>query len=72
MALRKDLDEGGFAPGAALPGERTLCERFGASRPTVRKAVARLVEEGRLEVRHGAGTFVRASPTRRAPRVGFQ
>ena len=67
VSLRRDLDEGTFAEGAALPGERVLCERFGASRPTVRKAVARLVEEGRLEVRHGAGTFVRARPTRQAP-----
>jgi GntR family transcriptional regulator len=42
----------------ALPGERELAERFGVSRVTVRKALKELLDEGLLEQRQGAGTFV--------------
>lgn len=44
---------------AQLPPERDLAELADVSRVTVRKAVARLVEEGLVEQRRGAGTFVR-------------
>lgn len=44
--------------GDALPPERVLAPRFGVSRMTLRRAVEELVREGRLERRHGAGTFV--------------
>lgn len=47
------------APGGTLlPSERELAKRFGVSRTTLRSAIARLALEGRLEVRHGLGTFV--------------
>lgn len=42
-----------------LPPERELAELAAVSRVTVRKAVAQLVEDGVLEQRRGAGTFVR-------------
>jgi GntR family transcriptional regulator len=41
-----------------LPPERDLAELAAISRVTVRQAVAQLVEEGLLEQRRGAGTFV--------------
>ena len=44
---------------AQLPPERDLAELADVSRVTVRKAVAQLVDEGMLEQRRGAGTFVR-------------
>jgi GntR family transcriptional regulator len=44
--------------GAALPSERELAERFGVSRVTLRQAVSELVLEGRLQRRHGSGTYV--------------
>jgi GntR family transcriptional regulator len=47
-----------LAVGDALPPERVLAPRFGVSRMTLRRAVEELVREGRLERRHGAGTFV--------------
>lgn len=45
-------------PGTQLDGERELADRFGVSRPTVRKALARLEQEGLVERRQGDGTFV--------------
>ena len=47
-----------------LPAERQLAEQAGVSRVTVRKAVRLLAEEGLLEQRHGAGSFVRAAAPR--------
>ena len=43
-----------------LPPERELAELAEVSRVTVRKAVSQLVEDGVLEQRRGAGTFVRS------------
>ena len=48
----------GLDPGAAVPTERDLAERFGTSRTTLRQAIAELVVEGRLEHTQGWGTFV--------------
>lgn len=47
-----------LAVGDALPPERVLAPRFHVSRMTLRRAVEELVREGRLERRHGSGTFV--------------
>ncbi|MEV0369093.1 GntR family transcriptional regulator [Streptomyces sp. NPDC050636] len=45
-------------PGDAIPSERTLCTRFGVSRPTLRAAVDDLVASGVLVREHGRGVFV--------------
>ena len=52
--LARDL-----GPGAVLPGERELAERYGVARATVRRALGELTTRRVLERRHGAGTFVR-------------
>ncbi len=57
--LRADILAGRFAPGERLPNEKTLAERFDVNRHTLRQAVQALVREGHLDVRQGAGTFVR-------------
>jgi GntR family transcriptional regulator len=44
--------------GTRLPGERGLAAEYATSRTTVRRAVADLVIEGRLERVHGKGCFV--------------
>lgn len=51
-----------MAPGASLPSENELAERFGVNRHTVRRAVEDLIDEGLLERRHGKGTFVLSGP----------
>ena len=56
--LRLQITEGALAPGARLPTEHALCERFGVSRITVRHALATLDAEGLVARRQGAGSFV--------------
>ena len=50
-----------FTPGLALPSEAALCEHYGVSRGTLRRAIADLVSEGYLERYRGRGTFVSRS-----------
>lgn len=45
-------------PGDALPSERSLCEKYGVSRTTVRLAMAELEARGLVVRKHGRGTFV--------------
>ncbi|HAD29092.1 MAG TPA: GntR family transcriptional regulator [Rhodobacteraceae bacterium] len=45
-------------PGERLPSERDLSERLGVSRPSIREAIADLVERGLLTTRAGSGIFV--------------
>ena len=58
-AIRDGIASGEFPPGAPLPSESQLIERYQVSRPTVRNAVAALRSEGLIEVIHGKGSFVR-------------
>lgn len=57
-AIGEAIDAGDLRPGESLPPERELAALTGLSRVTVRKAVATLVEAGRLVQRRGSGTFV--------------
>lgn len=61
--LRQRIADGDWEPGHRLPSEQDLATEYGVSRPTVRSAVARLVDSGLLRVRHGAGTFVTSHPS---------
>lgn len=58
MALRDILLSGGLRAGDRLPATRTLARETGVSRTTVIDAIDRLVAEGMLVSRVGAGTFV--------------
>ncbi|MFI9721683.1 GntR family transcriptional regulator [Streptomyces sp. NPDC052396] len=60
--IRNAIAAGEFPPGAPLPSEAQLIERYGVSRPTVRNAISALRSEGLIEVIHGKGSFVRALP----------
>lgn len=58
MALRDIILSGGLASGARLPASRTLAKETNVSRTTVIDALDRLIAEGLLVSRVGAGTFV--------------
>src|SRR5271156_6808002 len=59
LVLHDEIDRGVIAPGEALPTEHTLCDQFGVSRITVRRALADLAQQGYIERRQGVGSFVR-------------
>lgn len=65
--LREQILAGELSPGAKLSSERDLCERFGTSRVTVRRALRTLEEERLIVRRHGSGTYVGVRPERRIP-----
>lgn len=58
-ALRGDIDDGTFPPGAKLPSHQDLCERFGVSLGTVKRALGELQGGGLIVSRQGQGAFVR-------------
>jgi GntR family transcriptional regulator len=57
-AYLADLVAQELAVGDAVPSERSLTEKFGVSRMTVRQAIDALVTEGVLQREQGRGTFV--------------
>lgn len=56
--LKADIGTGVYELLDRIPSEADLCERFGVSRITVRRAVDELVNEGYLVRKRGCGTFV--------------
>jgi GntR family transcriptional regulator len=58
LVLHDEIARGAMAPGDALPTEQVLCDQFGVSRITVRRALADLAEQGYIERRQGVGSFV--------------
>ncbi|NMG45254.1 FCD domain-containing protein [Aromatoleum toluvorans] len=56
------ISEQGLKPGAQLPTEKVLCERFGVSRAVIREAVSRLKADGCVMTRQGSGAYVAARP----------
>ena len=57
--LSQALAEGRFRAPEPLPSEPRLMREYGISRSTVRRALARLEAEGRIERKRGSGTFAR-------------
>lgn len=57
--LRTLIRQRKLQPGDRFLTEREIAGRFKTSRPTANKALSSLVSEGVLEVRRGAGTFLR-------------
>jgi GntR family transcriptional regulator len=60
--LRAEITTGRRAAGERLPSEHKLADHYGTSRPTVRRAVARLKAEGLVVTSQGRGAFVRPKP----------
>jgi GntR family transcriptional regulator len=60
LHVRAALDTGEWAVGDRLPPERELAAEYGCSLITVRRALADLAREERIERTRGRGTFVMA------------
>jgi GntR family transcriptional regulator len=56
--LRAQIESGVLKPGAQLPTELELRDRYNSSRNTIRDAIKRLTSLGLVETRPGQGTFV--------------
>ncbi|WP_320142924.1 FadR/GntR family transcriptional regulator [uncultured Cohaesibacter sp.] len=61
-ALLSRIVTGVYPENSKLPTEAELAEDLGASRPTVRAAIARLRESGLVASRRGSGSFVLKRP----------
>ena len=57
--LSQALADGQFGPAESMPSEPQLMQVYGFSRSTVRRALAQLETEGRIERKRGSGTFAR-------------
>lgn len=57
-----EIDGGALPVGGKLPSRQQLVRKYGFSRSTVDRALARLVAEGRIEGRRGSGSYVLPPP----------
>jgi GntR family transcriptional regulator len=57
-SIRQDIVAHGLAPHSRLPSEPELVRRFGTARATVRRALAKLRDEGLIYSRQAVGSFV--------------
>jgi len=64
--LVRQVSEGAWRPGEALPSEQALARELGVSQGTVRKALDALAVEGIMERRQGKGTFIAANTQERS------
>jgi len=60
--LRKHIMEGVYNEGDLLPSENELCVIHKVTRPTIRKALDRLVNEGYIKKQQGKGSIVTGKP----------
>ena len=56
--IKQDIISGAYPVGSLLPTEQELCNKFSASRYTVREALRLLGEDGMVERRQGRGSEV--------------
>jgi len=57
------IREGEWPPGHKLPSERALCEMYGVSQITVRRALRELAHGDLVSSRHGVGWYVLDEPS---------
>lgn len=60
--LRKHINDRIFKEGDLLPSENDLCILHNVTRPTVRKALDRLMHEGYIKKKQGKGSIVMGQP----------
>lgn len=61
------IERDGLKPGDQLPSEAALAAEFDVGRTTIREALKLLEQDGAIDVRHGLGRFVSATPTLERP-----
>jgi DNA-binding GntR family transcriptional regulator len=61
--LRQRIEEGVYRSGDLLPSENELCTLHRMTRPTVRKALDKLMHEGYILKQQGRGSIVQGRPT---------
>ncbi|MBX9759014.1 MAG: GntR family transcriptional regulator [Beijerinckiaceae bacterium] len=61
ISLRERIAHGYYDINGGLPGEQSLAAELGVSRVTLRRALISLEEDGFIERRRGAGTFLNAA-----------
>jgi DNA-binding GntR family transcriptional regulator len=66
QAIETAISGGGLPAGSRLENEILLAQRYGLSRPTVRRAVQELVDKGLLVRKRGVGTQVMQPHVRRS------
>jgi len=67
-ALISAMESGQLEHGELLPSENSLAEEFGVSRPTVRRALTEMEEEGMVCREQGRGTFVSKDTRKKSPK----
>lgn len=65
QVLERAIESGELPAGSRLENEVALAERLGLSRPTVRRAIAYLVDQGLVVRKRGIGTQVLHAKVRR-------
>ncbi len=64
-AIKEAIDAGEYLPGSRLPTIPVLCERYGVSNTTVKRALDELEQEGLVSRRRGSGVFVKSTASLR-------
>jgi len=60
--LRKHIDQGEYSEGDILPSENELCAVHEVTRPTIRKALDILSNDGYIKKHQGLGSVVQSKP----------
>lgn len=71
QSLADAIASGQYEPGQRLPSESELVKAFGASRPTVNRALRELQLAGVIERRAGSGSYVRGDTALRGHTFGL-
>lgn len=68
LDMRRRVEDGHWRAGDRIPSEAELCDHYGASRITIRRAISELAADGLLVRFPGRGTFVRDPTFTAGPR----
>lgn len=70
--LQKKIAAGTYEPGSQLPSIEKLCELYGVSKITIKKALDELESRGFISRRRGSGSFVKMFLPQAGPSTQFE